>query len=276
MQHDSSNGSAAATEADTTDERATRACLTRLARTAHPQMRIEVTCVTNELELLQHLLALVAYWDPDIFAGYEIEMASWGYVLQRAQMLGVNLKAQLSRVPYTQHQPQNNDNRMATATDAADNGATTATTADDDHNAQAAGGYYGVDYVEFEVRLSGRIFLDVWRLLRPEIALTSYTFENCMYHILHRRCPRFSHRELTRLWRRRRSADQSGGNIGATAAQRCTVLEYYVERVLGNLELLNQLDLIGRTCELAKLFGIQFYEVLSRGSQFRVESMMLR
>lgn len=42
------------------------------------------------------------------------------------------------------------------------------------------------------------------------------------------------------------------------------------------LEILNQLDLIGRTCELAKLFGIQFFEVLSRGSQFRVESMMLR
>ncbi|KMQ94289.1 dna polymerase zeta catalytic subunit-like protein [Lasius niger] len=32
----------------------------------------------------------------------------------------------------------------------------------------------------------------------------------------------------------------------------------------------------GRTCEHARLFGIQFYEVFSRGSQFRVESMMLR
>lgn len=27
---------------------------------------------------------------------------------------------------------------------------------------------------------------------------------------------------------------------------------------------------------MAKLFGIQWYEVLSRGSQFRVESMMIR
>jgi DNA polymerase zeta len=31
-----------------------------------------------------------------------------------------------------------------------------------------------------------------------------------------------------------------------------------------------------RTCELARVFGIQFYEVISRGSQFRVESCMLR
>lgn len=35
-------------------------------------------------------------------------------------------------------------------------------------------------------------------------------------------------------------------------------------------------NITGRTCEHARLFGIQFYEVFSRGSQFRVESMMLR
>jgi DNA polymerase zeta len=54
------------------------------------------------------------------------------------------------------------------------------------------------------------------------------------------------------------------------------VLDYYMTRSIVLLEILKQLDLIGRTCELAKLFGIQFFEVLSRGSQFRVESMMLR
>lgn len=42
------------------------------------------------------------------------------------------------------------------------------------------------------------------------------------------------------------------------------------------MDILDQLDLIGRTSEMAKVIGIQFYEVLSRGSQFRVESMMLR
>lgn len=35
----------------------------------------------------------------------------------------------------------------------------------------------------------------------------------------------------------------------------------------------NKLD---RTSEHARLYGIQFFEVFSRGSQFRVESMMLR
>ena len=79
------------------------------------------------------------------------------------------------------------------------------------------------------------------------------------------------------------------------------MIEHYVSRVRGNTELMEQLDVIGRTSELARLFGIQFYEVFTRGSQvntfyhvcffkkdclillfyfiffkYRVESMMLR
>lgn len=112
------------------------------------------------------------------------------------------------------------------------------------------------------MKLCGRILLDVWRLLRSEIALTSYTFENVMYHIMHKRCPWHSYRTLTEWF--------------ASPCSRWIVIEYYLERVRGTLALLDQLDLIGRTSEMAKLIGIQFYEVLSRGSQFRVESMMLR
>eukprot|EP00967_Tisochrysis_lutea_P047785 scaffold58178_cov19-Tisochrysis_lutea.AAC.1 len=33
---------------------------------------------------------------------------------------------------------------------------------------------------------------------------------------------------------------------------------------------------IGRTAELARTFGIDFFSVLTRGSQYRVESLMLR
>lgn len=37
--------------------------------------------------------------DPDILVGYEVQMHSWGYLLQRAAALGVDLCQQLSRVP---------------------------------------------------------------------------------------------------------------------------------------------------------------------------------
>ena len=39
---------------------------------------------------------------------------------------------------------------------------------------------------------------------------------------------------------------------------------------------MSKLDLLSRSSELARLFGIQLSEVFSRGSQYRVESSMLR
>ena len=42
------------------------------------------------------------------------------------------------------------------------------------------------------------------------------------------------------------------------------------------LQLMHTLDLLGRTSELARTFGIDFFSVLARGSQYRVESMLLR
>lgn len=203
----------------------------------------QTTYVNDENELLLELVELVKKWDPDIFAGYEIEMASWGYIIQRAQVIGLNLMPQLSRVPTQKPEKirigEENEQQHQQQDDA-------------------------MEMLEYDthIKLHGRILLDVWRLLRSEIALTSYSFENIMYHVMHRRCPLKTFKDLTQIWTK--------------PITRWIVLAYWLERAHGTLEILNQLDLIGRTCELAKLFGIQFYEVLSRGSQFRVESMMLR
>ncbi|XP_055679121.1 DNA polymerase zeta catalytic subunit [Lutzomyia longipalpis] len=199
----------------------------------HSGLEINAIHAKCEKELLEKLVDLIKYWDPDILLGYEIEMHSWGYIIERGYVLGVNLPNALSRLRVANEETKRSDDEK------------------DD----------GVEY-ESELKISGRIVLDVWRLMREEIALTSYTFESVAYHILHRRYPKRSYRELTKLWNSPKS--------------RWIVLEYFLLRARGTLEILDQLDLIGRTSELAKLFGIQFFEVLSRGSQFRVESMMLR
>ena len=65
-----------------------------------------------------------------------------------------------------------------------------------------------------------------------------------------------------------------GWHVVAGGRWRC--LQYWLRRTRLNLALLEQLDLIGRTAELARAFGIDFFSVLSRGSQYRVESMMVR
>lgn len=182
----------------------------------------ELICVLTEEELLNELVKLVQKWDPDILVGYETEMLSWGYLLQRAQIINHNLLTLLSRIK---------DNSRSFS--------------DDDG-----------------LKITGRILLNIWRLLRHEIALQSYSFENITYHLLHKRIPVFSFMNLTNFWN--------------NPLFRNRTISHYSFRVSTVLEILEKLDLIGRTSELARLFGIQFYEVLSRGSQFRVESMMLR
>lgn len=200
---------------------------------------VSVQKVENEQELLEVFFRKIRLYDPDIFAGYEIELQSWGYLIDRGLVLNLNFCNALSRMPLEKDQIKkpiihNQDQ--------------------DDERDQ--GDYYT------EQKIPGRILLDVWRLMRHEIALTSYTFENISYHILHRRYPKHSYSTLTNMWKH--------------PLKMWIVADYYMTRAKTLLEILRQLDLVGRTCELAKLFGIQFYEVLSRGSQFRVESMMLR
>ncbi|CAK9831820.1 DNA polymerase zeta catalytic subunit [Anthophora retusa] len=188
--------------------------------------------VSSEKDLLNSLAVLVRHYDPDILVGWEIESLSWGYIFCRASAVGLNnFLWQISRIA---------------------NVAPTfkAQTFDKDNVGDA--------------KVPGRIILDVWRIMRHEVALLNYTFENAMYNIMRERisCPTFQ--TLTEWW----------GNKNVTIQWR--VITHYVVRVVGTLRMLVHFDIIGRTCEHARLFGIQFYEVFSRGSQFRVESMMLR
>ena len=45
------------------------------------------------------------------------------------------------------------------------------------------------------------------------------------------------------------------------------VIQYYLLRCVANYDLLEKFNLIDRTSEFARLYGILFYSVLSRGSQ---------
>ncbi|MGH0147023.1 UNVERIFIED_CONTAM: hypothetical protein FKN15_021091 [Acipenser sinensis] len=122
---------------------------------------------------------------------------------------------------------------------------------------------YGADTMT-EINIVGRIVLNVWRMMKTEVTLTSYSFENVAFHVLHQRFPLYTPRVLSDWF------------DSKTDLYRWKVVDHYISRVRGTLQLLEQHDLISRTSELARLFGIQFYHVLTRGSQYRVESMMLR
>ncbi|KAJ3218788.1 DNA polymerase zeta [Dinochytrium kinnereticum] len=57
---------------------------------------------------------------------------------------------------------------------------------------------------------------------------------------------------------------------------RWRVVNYFLSRVQFNVMLLEDTSLISRTCEFARVYGMDFYSVLWRGSQFRVESILAR
>ncbi|XP_040919803.1 DNA polymerase zeta catalytic subunit isoform X2 [Toxotes jaculatrix] len=196
---------------------------------------LQVKYATDEKMLFQELITIMRRFDPDILLGYEVQMSSWGYLLQRAAALEVDLCQQLSRVP-----GDSKENRFA---------------ADRDE--------YGADTMT-EINIIGRITLNLWRVMKTEVALNNYSFENVAFHVLHQRFPLYSPRTLS---------DWFDHN---TDLYRWKMVDHYMSLVRGTMQLLQQLDIIGRTSELARLFGIQFLHVLTRGSQYRVESMMLR
>jgi len=203
---------------------------------------LQTAYASDEKELISLFVALVRQADPDIVLGYEVQMSSWGYLLARAEQLGIDACREISRVP-----SDTASNRHSAASDA-----------------------YGADNAS-EIHIVGRIVLNLWRLMRTELPLYDYTFENVAFHLLHERYPRYSFSTLTRWFM---SLDWSAASSAArrhhAASLSGRLVDHYMCRVLGNLKLVEQQDFIGRTSELARVFGIQFYEVLTRGSQFRV------
>ncbi|XP_048007670.1 DNA polymerase zeta catalytic subunit isoform X4 [Leguminivora glycinivorella] len=189
----------------------------------------KITYVNTESDLLEKVIELVKSHDPDIITGYEIEMGSWGYLMERAQILGLEVVKEISRITEKNRQKR-----------------------------------WRSEENDFEGRIIGRVMFNVWRLLRHELALSDYSFENCMYEILKERVPAYSAAQLATWWN------------NPSRILRWITVEHYLTRLSGTLRMMEKLDMINRTSELARLFGLQWWEVLSRGSQFRVESLMLR
>lgn len=156
-----------------------------------------VTYVDTESDLIERAIEVVKTHDPDILTGYEIEMGSWGYFLERSQLLGVEAVKEISRITekYRQKRWRSEEN-------------------------------------DFEGRVIGRVMFNVWRLFRHELALSCYSFENCMYEILKERVPKYSHAQLATWW-----ADES-------RILRWIPVEHYLTRLSGTLRMMEKLDII--------------------------------
>ena len=62
-------------------------------------LRDDVRVSTSELEMIHSFVRCVQELDPDILVGYEVQMSSWGYLIERAAKLDINLAPLISRLP---------------------------------------------------------------------------------------------------------------------------------------------------------------------------------
>ncbi|KAG0605129.1 hypothetical protein M758_9G034000 [Ceratodon purpureus] len=232
--------------------------------------------LADELLLLKCFVRLVRLCDPDMLVGWEVQGSSLGLLAERAANLGFGLLKELSRTP-PKVQTQNSKTDAETDVNPDPN-------SDEGHSKvqELRNSVFG-DMVPLETGVQdsvisdewgrtngsglfvgGRIILNLWRIMRGEVKLGIYTLEAVAEAVLRKRVPRIPWRTLTRWFAR------------GPAQGRYRCIEYFVERAKLNFEIMDQLDLLNRTAELARVFGIDFYSVFSRGSQYRVESMMLR
>jgi DNA polymerase zeta len=114
------------------------------------------------------------------------------------------------------------------------------------------------------IRITGRHMINIWRAMRGELNLLQYTMENVVFHLLHRRIPHYQHSDLTKWYTSGKPRDLA------------KVLDHFLTRVHLNLDILEANEIVPRTSEQARLLGVDFFAVISRGSQFKVESTMFR
>ncbi|CAK7207706.1 DNA polymerase zeta [Sporothrix eucalyptigena] len=121
-----------------------------------------------------------------------------------------------------------------------------------------------VPYHERDQGVTGRYMLSINQAMRADVGLRQYTLESAAWNVLGRRVPFYRAEVLTALAASGRRTDFS------------RLMRYYRRRVAIGLALIEATELVSRTSEQARVLGVDFASVLERGSQFKVESVMLR
>ncbi|KAK3824379.1 MAG: putative DNA polymerase zeta catalytic subunit [Linnemannia elongata] len=200
---------------------------------------VNVEVAMDEGAMMNTVIDRVRQLDPDILAGYEVHNLSWGYLVDRYQAaFSMDMTKLISRI-----RPLKAPILSKSAMEAQNS-----------FNSRKNSG----------LKVVGRHVFNVWRLIRGEVALTNYGYCNVVFHVLQQRIPHYSFETLTNWW------------IDGSALHQSRVIKNYIHRVQYVLQMIESQELISRTSEFARVFGVDFFSVISRGSQYKVESLMVR
>ncbi|GAA5965048.1 hypothetical protein JCM8115_005696 [Rhodotorula mucilaginosa] len=197
----------------------------------------DIHVVEDERTLIDTFVEWVRYdWDPECLGGYEVHHASWGYLLERAEA-----EYGWNLVPELGRVRVLDTGRFG--------------------DAQSDRWGYNQSSV---LNFTGRHVLPIWRILKADNKFQQYSFEHIAFHVLGVRTPRWSHRILS---------DWYTSDDPAKVAR---VFNYYRNRVEMDIEMLDAAEIVDQSCESARVFGVDFHSVRTRGSQFKVESVMFK
>ncbi|EAR97516.2 DNA polymerase type-B family protein (macronuclear) [Tetrahymena thermophila SB210] len=119
-------------------------------------------------------------------------------------------------------------------------------------------------YHNLNLKIRGRIIWNIWRLCRDKLKLTNFDAENVYYELFQIRNPVYSNWTLTKWFN------------SESAKHKTLVFDYYFNKLKINQIVLDKLDIIQRTTSSARLYGCDFESIITRGSQFRVEGVLVR
>jgi DNA polymerase zeta len=110
--------------------------------------------------------------------------------------------------------------------------------------------------------VGGRNVLNCYRLAEGQLKLSCFGLGNVYERLFGKRVPVYTEGELGELW------------FGGKGVWK--VVEYYSLVLEWTVEIVEKLNGVGRTAEMAKIYGINFNSVLQRGSQYKIEASMIR
>ena len=212
-----------------------------------PDTQVLTAC--REDELFRFFTEMVRETDPDFLVGYELQYKSLGFLMKRFKHLKrwhpelPDLARELGRTPWTRSREESIALSGASAPE------------------PSLGAIYVEDH-DSGIFITGRTVINLWRRMRSELKLMNYSVHTVASHLLHRNIPEFTQEQM-HVW------------FSKIDFQMRT-LRHTFRLTRLNLELMEKQDLIRRSSESARLFNIDLWSVLTRGSQFRVEAALLK
>ncbi|KAJ1920119.1 DNA polymerase zeta [Mycoemilia scoparia] len=204
----------------------------------------------NELDMVMGVAKWVCSHDPDVLLGYDFHSGSWGFLVERmSTKYKIDISPHLSRILQTKNLWKSvKENSSAL----------------DDPNVSKHNRFKQSSHGFLVPNVPGRLVISMWQIARKEYHLQSYSLESVAMHALKQSIPHYPYKTLSRWYK------------SGPVSFRQRVVSYVCQRTEIVLQLLEKSGVVPRTVEFSMIYGTDYYSTLTRGSQFKVESMMVR